>query len=126
MRWGGGREQVLAQMRRLSAPEQLQREDLIVQLSGGHPQEGKCAAWLEFDPQHRCLAGGVKERVDGMRSADEAATMDLELVGMLAIIDANEVMMQVDNDGHRAIWQPALFWMRWRGTFVGPEEVYEG
>ena len=57
-----------------------------------------------------------------MRPADDAAAIALELVGPLAIIDAGEVVAQVDDQPQRAIGQTALFCLAGRVAFIGPEQ----
>ena len=57
----GRGQQVVAQALGRRAPDRLQRDHLIMQFSGGQPQKGQRAAWLELDAQHVRRAGAVED-----------------------------------------------------------------
>ena len=122
---GFGRERAFTDFAREAAPDAAERDLEAVKLVGGQAEKREGAAGAEVHAENAGLLVGIDDEVLRARAGEDAAFEALEAAEIAAVVGANFVFAQVDDQLHGAIGEEALEIVRTAGAFPIPEDFDE-
>lgn len=123
---GGGGEHTLAKVGSSCAPEIVQCDGCVLHLICGWAKEGKCASGMELDADDALLLRGVDDEVAGTRAGDDGVSIGVEAAYVVCVIDADGMVVQVEDDGGFAVRHEPFMRVRALGdAFPVPEALHE-
>lgn len=123
--WRRRGEQAFVQLSGGAAPQRIQPNMGVAQLTGGQREERESAARLEMHPHCRLLLVGVDDEGLGVRPAEQRAGKVLTAIRRLPVAHPQAVVAQVEHQFNGSGRQQPFAGVGQRGAFVEPEQVHE-